>query len=162
MTPTIARVKRSIERARSSLEASAEEVMWQIENKAWTVLGYSDWKAMREAEYGGAAFMVPRDSRPKYVQRLGDLGLNQREIAGTMGVSAATVNRCFKMEHVSNETTEPPAEREGITEWSRRVETVSAECPISTLTIEEIKELQGAATYLRSYCEGELMRRKQA
>jgi predicted transcriptional regulator len=161
---SITRVKESVEKARSSLKTSAEEVVWQIENETWTVLGYSDWKAMREAEYGGPAFMVPTAVRGEYVHRLRDFHLTQREIAATMGIGAQTVNRCLKMEHVSNETDESsaPAVREGITEWSRRVETVSAECPMGSLSVEEIRELQGAATYLRNYCEGELVGRNEA
>jgi hypothetical protein len=75
----------------------------------------------------------------------------------------ATVNRCSKMKHVPNGTAEPlPPARDGVTEWSRRVEAVSAECPMSSLTTEEIRELQGAATYLRNYCEGELVGRNEA
>ena len=52
-------VRSSVKRARKSLEAAASEIVWQIEMEAWRTLGYSSWTAMREAEYGGAAFMVP-------------------------------------------------------------------------------------------------------
>lgn len=56
---TSADVRASIKRARRSLELAAAEIVWQIEMEAWRTLGYSSWTAMREAEYGGAAFMVP-------------------------------------------------------------------------------------------------------
>lgn len=49
---------------------AAEEVVWQIENKAWEALGYPDWEAMRQAEYRGAAVIVPRADRPELVARL--------------------------------------------------------------------------------------------
>lgn len=90
--PTYGDVKASIGRAKKSLEQAAEEIVWQIENQAWAVLGYDDWNAMREAEYGGAAFMVPRAERPELVARLNRY-LPQSEVAATAGVSVATVER---------------------------------------------------------------------
>lgn len=86
-------VKDSIGRAKSSLEEAAKEIVWQIENRAWAVLGYADWNAMREAEYGGAAFMVPKAERPELVARMRRSGLTQQEIAETAGVNIATVSR---------------------------------------------------------------------
>jgi hypothetical protein len=86
-------VKRSIERAKASLEEAAEQIVWQIEHRAWEVLGYGDWNEMREAEYGGAAFMVPRAERPELVARMRQSGLTTTEIADTAGVSDETVRR---------------------------------------------------------------------
>ncbi|OCH81770.1 winged helix-turn-helix domain-containing protein [Gordonia sp. UCD-TK1] len=88
---TPADVRASIGRARRSLEKAAEEIVWQIEMEAWRTLGYSSWTAMREAEYGGAAFMVPSKSRPEIVARIRAAGLTQKEIAETAGVSRPTV-----------------------------------------------------------------------
>lgn len=88
---TPADVRASIARARRSLERAAEEIVWQIEMEAWRTLGYSSWGAMREAEYGGAAFMVPSKSRPELVARIRAKGLTQQEIADTAGVSRPTV-----------------------------------------------------------------------
>lgn len=90
---TYGEVKDSVATAKASLEAAAEQIVWQIENHAWIVLGYRDWNEMREAEYGGAAFMVPRAERPELVARLRRSGLTQQEIAETAGVGIATVNR---------------------------------------------------------------------
>lgn len=84
-------VRASIKRARRSLEAAAEEILWQIEMEGWRTLGYSSWTAMREAEYGGAAFMVPSKSRPEIVARIRAKGLTQREIAETAGVTERTI-----------------------------------------------------------------------
>ena len=89
---TQADVRASIRRARKSLEDAAAEIVWQIEMEAWRTLGYSSWTAMREAEYGGAAFMVPSKSRPEIVARLRAKGLTQQEIADTAGVSQRTVS----------------------------------------------------------------------
>lgn len=90
---TPADVHASIARARRSLERAAEEIVWQIEMEAWRTLGYSSWGAMREAEYGGAAFMVPPKSRPELVARIRAKGLTNKEIADTAGVSEATIRR---------------------------------------------------------------------
>ena len=84
-------VRASIRRARLSLEKAAEEIVWQIEMEAWRTLGYSSWGAMREAEYGGAAFMVPPKNRPELVERMKAKDLSQREIARTAGVDEGTV-----------------------------------------------------------------------
>lgn len=90
-TVTYGDVRRSIDSAKASLEQAAEQIVWQIENQAWRLLGYSDWNEMREAEYGGAAFMVPRAERPELVARMRRSGLTQQEIADTAGVSRPTV-----------------------------------------------------------------------
>lgn len=95
-------VRASIKRARKSLEAAAEEIVWQIEMEAWRTLGYSSWTAMREAEYGGAAFMVPSKSRPEIVARIKEIEvgrtvrgnakhLTDQEIADTAGISRSQV-----------------------------------------------------------------------
>lgn len=88
---TAADVRASIRRARQSLGKAADEIVWQIEMEAWRTLGYSSWTAMREAEYGDAAFMVPSRQRPELVARMRAKGLTQQEIAATAGVNRETV-----------------------------------------------------------------------
>lgn len=99
---TPADVRASISRAKRSLEKAADEIVWQIEMESWRTLGYSSWKAMREAEYGGAAFMVPGKSRPEIVSRMKELEvgktargepkhLTDQEVADTAGVSKRQV-----------------------------------------------------------------------
>lgn len=88
-------VRRSVERAKASLEAAAEQIVWQVENRAWEVLGYADWNEMRAAEYGGAAFMVPRAERPELVARLRRSGLTNQEVADTAGIDERTARRDF-------------------------------------------------------------------
>ena len=89
ITPEL--VRASINKARRSLEVAASEIVWQIEMEAWRTLGYQSWSAMREAEYGGAAFMVPSKSRPEIVARIRTAGLTQRETAETVGVTEQTI-----------------------------------------------------------------------
>lgn len=107
ITPDL--VRGSIKRARRSLEAAAEEIIWQIEMEAWRTLGYPSWSAMREAEYGGAAFMVPAKNRPELVARIKavEVGrtargnpkhLTNQEIADTVGVSERQVERDLRPE----------------------------------------------------------------
>lgn len=107
ITPDL--VRASIRRARRNLEAAAEEIVWQIEMEAWRTLGYPSWTAMREAEYGGAAFMVPSKSRPEIVARIkavevgrtvrgGPKHLTDQEIADTVGVDRTTVKRDLGMD----------------------------------------------------------------
>lgn len=84
-------VRASIRRARKSLVDAANEVVWQIEMEAWRTLGYPSWTAMREAEYGGVAFMVPSKDRPELVARIREAGLTQREAAATAGVTEQTI-----------------------------------------------------------------------
>jgi hypothetical protein len=86
-------VRTSIDNAKSSLEEAANEIVWQVENRVWTHLGYADWNEMREAEYGGAAFMVPREDRPELQVRLKSAGLTNAVVAETMGVGVRTVER---------------------------------------------------------------------
>jgi len=47
---------------------------------------------MREAEYGGAAVIVPRADRPELVARLRREGLSQQQIGDTLGVSQQTIS----------------------------------------------------------------------
>lgn len=84
-------VRESVRRARRSLVDAANEVVWQIEMEAWRTLGYSSWTAMREAEYGGVAFMVPSKDRPELVARIRAKGITQREVAATTGVTEQTI-----------------------------------------------------------------------
>lgn len=85
-------VRRSVETTRTHLEAAAEQVIWQVQNRVWTVLGHHSWDEMREAEYGGAAVIVPRADRPELVAALRREGLSQQQIGDTLGVTQKTVS----------------------------------------------------------------------
>lgn len=89
ITPAL--VRESVQNARRNLREAADEIIWQIAMETWRTLGYKSWDEMREAEYGGAAFMVPRKDRQELVGRMRELGLTQEQIAGTAGVARSTV-----------------------------------------------------------------------
>lgn len=91
--PTYAEVRESIEITKSHLERAAEQVVFQIESQSWLILGYASWDEMREAEYKGAAVIVPRSDQPELMTRLRSSGLSQRQIGETIGVSESTVSR---------------------------------------------------------------------
>lgn len=101
-------VRASIRRAKASLEKAAEEIIWQIEMETWRTLGYGSWDAMREAEYGDAAFMVPRRQRPELVARMRSAGLTQQQIADTAGVTHTTVQRDLNAQMCNEGDPEPP------------------------------------------------------
>lgn len=95
-------VRASIQRAKSSLERAAAEVIWQVERQAWRTLGYSSWGAMLKAEYGGVAVMLPSSVRPEVVAQMkaievgktvrgGPKRLTDQEIGDTFGVSRSRV-----------------------------------------------------------------------
>lgn len=90
---TYGAVRESVRVARESGTRFFEQIVWQIECEAWTVLGHTSWDAMREAEYGDMGVVVPRADRPEIVARMRRTGLTQKEIANTIGVSEATVSR---------------------------------------------------------------------
>jgi hypothetical protein len=107
MSATSAR--ESVDRARTHLEAAAEEVVRQINGRAWVALGYGSWDEMRIAEYRGAAVIVPRADRPELVARLRAEGLSQKAIGDTLGVSHQAVGRDLR--NVQTDNTEQPAKR---------------------------------------------------
>lgn len=85
-------VRDSIAVARSHGEKFFEQIVWQVENEVWTILGYASWDEMREAEYGDMGVVAPRSDRPELVSRLRRQGLTQREIGATLGVSQRQVS----------------------------------------------------------------------
>lgn len=91
--PTYSEVRDSIATAREAGVRFFEQIVWQVERRAWEVLGYSDWDEMREAEYADMGVVVPRADRPEIVTRLRAAGLMQQEIADTLGVGQSTVQR---------------------------------------------------------------------
>lgn len=89
---------------KTHLEQAAEQVVWQIENQAWLVLGHKSWDEMRDAEYKGAAVMVPRADRPEIVARMRSHGLSQKQIGDTLGVSQRTISGDLNS-NIANEAT---------------------------------------------------------
>ena len=84
-------VRESIAVARSHGEKFFEQIVWQVENEAWRVLGYASWDEMRLGEYDDMGVVAPRADRPELVARMRAKGLTQAQIAGTLGVDRKTV-----------------------------------------------------------------------
>ena len=89
--PTYSEVRDSIAVAREAGAKFFEQIVWQVERRAWEVLGYADWDAMREAEYADMGVVVPSSDRPEISTRLRRTGLTQKQIATSLGVSESTV-----------------------------------------------------------------------
>jgi len=88
---TYGEVRESIAVARSHGEKFFEQIVWQVENQVWTILGYESWDALREAEYADMGVVAPRADRPELVSRLRRQGMSQQQIGDTLGVSRPTV-----------------------------------------------------------------------
>jgi transposase len=165
----VAEVRAAVETARGALVE-----LWHA--RAWETLGYESWEAMCTNEFG-MTLHLPREQRRELVADLTAKGMSTRAIAPALGVTDVTVRRDRGATNVAPANVvgldgkpyaKPVAskggpvskpQREGVTTWSRRVQTVSAKCPMDELTPAEIKEIHGAATFLRDYCQGELIRR---
>lgn len=90
---THADIRESIAVAKSHGEKFFEQIVWQVENEVWKILGYGSWDELREAEYADLGVVAPRADRPELVTRLRAKGLTQKEIGATIGASEATVSR---------------------------------------------------------------------
>lgn len=99
-------VRESIAVAKSHGEKFFEQIVWQVENEVWTILGYKSWDEMREVEYADMGVVAPRADRPELVQRLRSKGLTITETASTLGVSKSQVHRDVNSQ-MGNEPTEP-------------------------------------------------------
>ncbi|MFT3871575.1 MAG: hypothetical protein QM714_02845 [Nocardioides sp.] len=90
---TYGQVRESVALARESGSTFFEAIVWQIENQAWTVLGYADWDEMREAEYKGLGVVCPKADVPEIGARLRRGGLTHQQIADTLGHPETTTRR---------------------------------------------------------------------
>lgn len=95
---TVEQIRESVAVARSHGEKFFEQIVWQVENATWTILGYATWDDMRKAEYAGLGVVAPRADRPELVARLRANGLTQQEIADTVGANQSQVSRDLNMQ----------------------------------------------------------------
>jgi hypothetical protein len=89
---TYGEVMDSIEACKRGLQTAATHVVWQIENRVWTVTGHANWDEFREAYYGGPSVILPTDDRKVLVPKLRQQGMSQQQIADTLGVDQKTVS----------------------------------------------------------------------
>lgn len=154
--------------------------------RGWLALGYPTWSDLCAAEFSDVAIgrLLPREQRAELVTHLSAAHMPTRAISDALGVNQSTVVRDKatdanasvggdyvigldgKRRHASvprsQERTamERKDKRTGATTWSRRVQTVSAKCPMADLADDEVSELLGAAEFLANYCRGELITRE--
>lgn len=86
----------SVTRAKTAGVTFAEEVVRQVEGRAWLSLGYVSWDDMRQEEYGDFAVMLPRAPRQELAAAMRRAGQTQQSIADTAGVSVDTIQRDLK------------------------------------------------------------------
>ncbi|WP_319460067.1 helix-turn-helix domain-containing protein [Micromonospora sp. RTP1Z1] len=87
-----ARAARIREGIHNYLETLAEIALaW--ERRDWQVLGYADWQAYVDGEFGAERLKLPTEHRQKAVAELRLAGMSQRAIGTALGVDAATVTR---------------------------------------------------------------------
>jgi transcriptional regulator with XRE-family HTH domain len=147
--------KQSVERAKRSLADAGQEIVAQVANRAWEPLGYPDWDAMRQAEYGGIAVIVPRADRPELVAALRREGLSQQQTADTLGVTQRQISSDEKGIRSSSNTLPPTRTdatgRERPTTYQRPIEgTVLEPSPAVTDFLDSDPDLQ-RARYLHEF-----------
>lgn len=89
------------------------------EKQDWQTLGYADWAAYVDGEFGEARLRLPREHREKAVRELRLLGMSQRAIASALGVAQDTVRAALAEDqvngtvHLEDSPAEPPARVRG-------------------------------------------------
>jgi len=146
------------------------------EERAWEVLGYGDWAELCAAEFG-ALRELGRSERKVLVTSMTAHGMSQVAQATAAGVSRQTIQADQGAENQhpvrvvgldgktytrTARTVPRQGSRPGATNWSQRVQRISADCPMRELDDEQLAELEGAAEYLFAYCKGESIRRARS
>lgn len=95
---TASEVRESIDRAKAGALTFWREVQWQVENEAWTALGYESLDQFWDAEYMALNVGIARSDRPELVLSFRKAGQTQQQIAEKLNVSTMTVNRDLRSE----------------------------------------------------------------
>ncbi|MDG4756301.1 hypothetical protein [Micromonospora sp. WMMD710] len=100
-----ARAERIRQGLRDYLETVAEFALaW--ERQDWQVLGYADWQAYLDGEFGELRLRVPKVHRDEAVETLRRVGMSTRAIGSTLGISKDTAARAITT--VATETDDLP------------------------------------------------------
>lgn len=131
-------------------------------DRDWKTLGYPSWEEYVTAEFGTLP-RLGREGRNLAIGNMADAGMTRKKVAAALGVGTTTVDRALRRSAPNGAPPTPPgpSARPGRNEWARKVETVSATVPMKSLTADEIREIRGAAIYLRDLCTGALVLRKE-
>ena len=89
---TASEVRESIDRAKAGALTFWREVQWQVENEAWTALGYESLDQFWDAEYMALNVGIARSDRPELVLSFRKAGQTQQEIARKLNVDQKTVS----------------------------------------------------------------------
>ena len=92
----------SIERAIEHAEGFWAEVLWQVENEVWSLLGYSDFDELWAERYSALGVRIDRRERPELVRALRGIGQTNEEVATKLGVNERTVRRDFSTGQMSD------------------------------------------------------------
>lgn len=90
---TASEVRESIDRAKAGALTFWREVQWQVENEAWTALGYESLDQFWDAEYMALNVGIARSDRPELVLSFRKAGQTQQQIAEKLNVGQKTVSR---------------------------------------------------------------------
>lgn len=88
---TASEVRESIDRAKAGALTFWREVQWQVENEAWTALGYESLDQFWDAEYMALNVGIARSDRPELVASFRKAGQTQAQIAKKLNVHVNTV-----------------------------------------------------------------------
>lgn len=79
------------DRIRAGIDDVWDLVVEAHERNAWKALGYPNWDAYHEAEFGDLKVRPSRLDRPQVVQKLRDAEMSTRAIGTAVGASEGTV-----------------------------------------------------------------------
>ena len=88
---TASEVRESIDRAKAGALTFWQEVQWQVENEAWTALGYESLDQFWDAEYLALNVGIARSDRPELVLSFRKAGQTQQQIADKLNVTDRTI-----------------------------------------------------------------------
>ena len=88
---TASEVRESIDRAKAGALTFWREVQWQVENEAWTKLGYESLDQFWDAEYMSLNVGIARSDRPELVLSFRKAGQTQQQIAEKLNVTDRTI-----------------------------------------------------------------------
>lgn len=100
------------------IKKAVDEVWMLLEQayatRAWTALGYDDWNAYCQAEFGTDRIALPKDRRVEVVTSMRETGMSTRAIAIATGLSQMTVVRDLTPGESNDSPGTPPAKKETV------------------------------------------------
>jgi predicted XRE-type DNA-binding protein len=88
-------IRSRLESLIDNIEALPPLVMAAWENRDDRALGYEDWAAYIDAEYGTRMLKLDAATRQRWIKSLEQVGMSQRAIAVVVNVSQPTVQRAL-------------------------------------------------------------------